>query len=124
MSTDAHNANTSQTIWPRPTNAARYAVPILSEYPKVSRYLIGFVLGLTISFMLPASPERQTVNQFAVVETYKQMIRRDDKILDLMLIGWDRSLPVYARWYFTSRMNKTWAFTQHPDPDRYYQLRF
>jgi hypothetical protein len=55
----------------------------------------------------------------------QEKVARDDIILNKMLeLPWDRNLPVHHRWYFISTGDTVHAFTQYPNPDKYYQLSY
>jgi hypothetical protein len=61
------------------------------------RYLLGILMGLLLAFLLIAPPTIVPTAelQFAVIMKYRQMIERDDLIIDHMLGGtWDRSKPI------------------------------
>jgi hypothetical protein len=61
------------------------------------RYLLGILMGLLLASLLTAPPATvpSAEPQFAVIMKYRQMIERDDLIIDHMLGGtWDRSRSI------------------------------
>jgi hypothetical protein len=95
---------------------------------------VGFISwGIVIAEKTEERLMATVAEQAELIAEQDAMITRDNVIISRMLndtddesviVWWDRSLPVYSRWYLLSIGEKVHTFTQHPDPDKFYQLSF
>lgn len=127
----------NRTFSERSRNRPAYVVLISSLLRKSPRYLSGAVIAVLLMLIWYTSQSQiiqsnasrgiapSVARLIAVATEQREQLHRDDVLLDLMLEHpWDRSKPVHARFYYISNGAKVWAFTQYPDPDKYYQLSF
>ena len=88
--------------------------------------VVYFIWGYVINEQREDILKDQVAAQAQLIADQALMIERDDIIITRMLgvEGWERDRPVYSRWYIISTGAEVQTFTQHPDPDKFYELNF